>query len=59
LVTALPRIMLFFNYYREIVPGWSTLMLGGAIMIFAFCVSYGLNYIRLKRMDLIQEIRHE
>ncbi|MDD3113402.1 MAG: ABC transporter permease [Candidatus Izemoplasmatales bacterium] len=59
LVTALPRIMLFFNYYREIVPGWSTLMLGGAIMIFAFCVSYGLNYFRLKRMDLIHEIRQE
>lgn len=59
LVAYLPRIMLFFNYYREIVPGWSTLALGGLIMILAFCVSYGLNYVRFKRLDLIQEIRLE
>ena len=59
LIEHLPRIMLFFNYYQKIVPSGSTVAIAMIIMIAVFSFSYGLSYVRLKRMNLIQEVRME
>jgi ABC-type antimicrobial peptide transport system permease subunit len=56
---ALPKLMLFFNYHREIIPKIGTIILGIALVTIAFSASYLIYAHKVKRLDLIAEIKYE
>ena len=55
----LPKLMLFFNYHRVIIPDIKTIILGIILVMAAFSVSYGIYALRIKNLDLIAEIKYE
>ncbi len=59
MTTYLPKLMLFFQYHREIIPQATTVVFGTVLVAFAFGGSYLVYLRKIKNLDLIGEIKYE
>lgn len=55
----LPKVMLVFHYYNEIIPRPATIMLAAAIVTAVYLLGQGYNLISIYKMKIIEEIKGE
>ncbi|HPJ86104.1 MAG TPA: hypothetical protein PLD07_04065 [Bacillota bacterium] len=59
LTAYLPKVMLFFHYYKEVVPSGFTLMLGLVLGFASYVFGYFLYYRKIIHTDIMTEMRIE
>jgi len=55
----MPRIMLFFDFYKQIVPEFGTIVFAIILVFIAFLLSYSLYFSKIIKLGIIEEINLE
>lgn len=55
----LPKVMLVFHYYNEIIPRPATITLAAAIVTVVYLLGQGYNLISIYKMKIVEEIKGE
>lgn len=55
----MPNIMLYFDFYKKIVPEFTTLAIAVILVFVSFLASYSLYYAKIAKLGIIEEINIE
>ncbi len=55
----MPRIMLFFDFYKQIVPNFGTIVFAIMLVSISFLLSYSLYFAKIIKLGIIEEINLE
>lgn len=55
----MPNIMLFFDFYKQIVPEFRTTVIAIFLVFIAFLLSYTIYYAKILKLGIIEEINLE